>query len=62
MINKMQKNDDFSKNIKNISNFQNGVKKVWDFIMQDRSKALLTFKVFYRKVNHEGYNCELNEH
>lgn len=46
MINKMQKNDDFSKNIKNISNFQNGVKKVWDFIMQDKSKALLTFKVF----------------
>jgi len=41
-----------------VSNFQNGIKKVWEFIMQDKTKAMLTFKVYYRKENHEGYMCE----
>jgi len=36
----------------NITNFQNGIKKLWSYIKQDKNKALLNFKIFYRNSNH----------
>jgi len=39
MIEKLQNDEENFKNFTNIKNFQNGIKKVWDFIMQDKLKA-----------------------
>eukprot|EP00801_Mesodinium_rubrum_P001415 Mrub_01415.p1 GENE.Mrub_01415~~Mrub_01415.p1 ORF type:complete len:713 (+),score=111.66 Mrub_01415:85-2139(+) len=54
-IEKMQKMDDYKKNITNVTNFQNGIKKIWSYIKQDKHKALLNFKVFYRSSMHNKW-------